>query len=65
MADLPFVDVPAAGGAQAAVIWLHGLGDSGHGFAPIVPELRLPAGHGIRFLFHMPRNNRSLSIMAW
>ncbi len=37
------------------MVWLHGLGDSGDGFAPIVPELRLPKSSGIRFLFpHAP-----------
>lgn len=37
--------------ATAAVIWLHGLGDSGAGFAPIVAELGLPENHSIRFIF--------------
>lgn len=37
--------------ANAAVIWLHGLGADGHDFVPIVPELGLPAGHRIRFIF--------------
>lgn len=55
MALLPFVDVKPAAQADAAVVWLHGLGDSGDGFAPIVPELRLPKSSGIRFLFpHAP-----------
>ncbi len=55
MALLPFVDVKPQGQADAAVVWLHGLGDSGDGFAPIVPELRLPKSSGIRFLFpHAP-----------
>lgn len=55
MALLPFVDVKPAAQADAAVVWLHGLGDSGDGFAPIVPELRLPKNSGIRFLFpHAP-----------
>lgn len=55
MALLPFVDVKPSGQADAAVVWLHGLGDSGDGFAPIVPELRLPKSSGIRFLFpHAP-----------
>lgn len=41
--------------ATACVIWLHGLGDSGEGFAPIVPALNLPANHSIRFIFpHAP-----------
>ncbi|MDU0114758.1 carboxylesterase [Psychrosphaera aquimarina] len=37
--------------ANSCVIWLHGLGDSGAGFAPIVPVLALPENHGIRFVF--------------
>ena len=37
--------------ASASVIWLHGLGADGHDFVPIVPELRLPAVPGIRFVF--------------
>ena len=41
--------VPAA--ADASVIWLHGLGADGHDFVPIVPELRLPATLGVRFVF--------------
>jgi len=37
------------------VIWLHGLGADGNDFAPIVPELRLPATAAIRFIFpHAP-----------
>ncbi|MCB5227370.1 dienelactone hydrolase family protein [Alishewanella sp. 16-MA] len=70
MALLPFVDVPAQGTAQAVVVWLHGLGDSGHGFAPIVPELRLPANAGIRFIFpHAPEIpvtiNGGMRMRAW
>ena len=43
------------GTADAAVIWLHGLGASGHDFVPVVPHLGLPAGHGVRFVFpHAP-----------
>jgi len=33
------------------VIWLHGLGADGHDFAPIVPELQLPARLAVRFVF--------------
>jgi len=70
MNNLSFVDVPSPGPTTAAVIWLHGLGDSGHGFAPIVPELKLPAGHGIRFLFpHAPERpvtiNNGYVMRAW
>lgn len=70
MALLPFVDVKPNGPVRAAVVWLHGLGDSGHGFAPIVPELRLPADAGIRFLFpHAPERpvtvNGGMRMRAW
>lgn len=42
--------------ADKCVIWLHGLGADGHDFEPIVPELNLPDGHGIRFIFpHAPQ----------
>ncbi|MBV7314332.1 carboxylesterase [Shewanella sp. NIFS-20-20] len=37
--------------ASACVIWLHGLGDSADGFAPIVNSLHLPATSSIRFIF--------------
>ncbi|WP_333608442.1 alpha/beta hydrolase [Arsukibacterium sp.] len=70
MALLSFVDVKPSGQVKAAVIWLHGLGDSGHGFAPIVPELRLPSDAGIRFLFpHAPERpvtvNGGMRMRAW
>lgn len=42
---------PAAGSADAAVIWLHGLGADGYDFVPLVPKLRLPASARVRFVF--------------
>jgi phospholipase/carboxylesterase len=42
---------PAAGAADAAVIWMHGLGADGYDFVPLVPELGLPADARIRFVF--------------
>jgi len=56
--------------ANSCVIWLHGLGDSGAGFAPIVPALNLPANHGIRFIFpHAPDRavtiNQGYVMKAW
>lgn len=70
MSLLPFVDIKAQGETRGVVVWLHGLGDSGHGFAPIVPELRLPADAGIRFLFpHAPERpvtvNGGMRMRAW
>ncbi|MEC7724195.1 MAG: dienelactone hydrolase family protein [Planctomycetota bacterium] len=52
---LPTMEVPPAGDARAAVIWLHGLGADGHDFAAIVPELAMPPELGVRFVFpHAP-----------
>ena len=41
MASPPVV-VPATSAHSATVIWLHGLGDSGSGWAPIAHEIALP-----------------------
>ena len=39
-----------------SVIWLHGLGASGHDFEPIVPELGLAKDAAVRFIFpHAPQ----------
>ena len=52
---LETVEIEPETTATAAVIWLHGLGANGHDFPPIVPELGLPEGHGVRFVFpHAP-----------
>lgn len=41
--------------ANAAVIWLHGLGADGHDFVGLLPELGLGEEHSIRFIFpHAP-----------
>lgn len=41
---------------QHAVIWLHGLGASGHDFEPVVPELGLNPDIGVSFIFpHAPK----------
>ncbi len=55
MSYLPCIELEPADSADAAVIWLHGLGASGHDFEAIVPELKLPPDHRIRFIFpHAP-----------
>lgn len=57
MAYLPAVEIeyPQGESVGAAIIWLHGLGADGNDFAPIVPQLPLPAGLGVRFIFpHAP-----------
>ncbi|MGB0894291.1 MAG: alpha/beta hydrolase [Parashewanella sp.] len=48
--------------ASACVIWLHGLGDSGAGFAPVVPMLGLDESHSIRFIFpHAPEQTVTIN----
>jgi phospholipase/carboxylesterase len=42
---------PTAGAADAAVIWMHGLGADGYDFVPLVPELQLPEASRVRFVF--------------
>jgi phospholipase/carboxylesterase len=42
---------PAAGRADASVIWLHGLGADGYDFVPLIPELKLPSTARVRFVF--------------
>lgn len=40
---------------DACVIWMHGLGADGYDFADVVPSLKLPHDHRIRFIFpHAP-----------
>jgi phospholipase/carboxylesterase len=42
---------PAEGPADAAVIWMHGLGADGYDFVPLVPELHLPSQARMAFVF--------------
>ncbi|HPE59743.1 MAG: carboxylesterase [Thiothrix sp.] len=70
MALLPAVEVEPPVPATAAVIWLHGLGADGHDFEPVVPELGLPPGAPIRFVFpHAPHRpvtiNNGYVMPAW
>ena len=56
--------------ANAAVIWLHGLGADGYDFVPIAPELSLPQGVNMRFVFpHAPVRpvtlNNGMAMRAW
>ncbi|CAN0602681.1 unnamed protein product, partial [Ectocarpus sp. 12 AP-2014] len=53
--ELKYIELETNPNPTAAVIWLHGLGASGHDFEPVVPELGLPADAAVRFLFpHAP-----------
>ena len=52
---LPAVEIETASAPDAAVIFLHGLGDDGHGWSDMVPALGLPTALRARFLFpHAP-----------
>ncbi|AGP49195.1 carboxylesterase [Psychrobacter sp. G] len=53
-----------------AVLWLHGLGASGHDFEPVVPQLGLADGMAVRFIFpHAPNRpvtvNGGMVMPAW
>ena len=68
--SLEFVEYPAQGEHKATVIWLHGLGDSGEGFAPVAPQLQLPSELGLRFIFpHAPVQpvtiNGGMEMRSW
>lgn len=52
---LDCIEICTAEKTEYTVIWLHGLGASGHDFEPIVPELHLLQRPGVKFLFpHAP-----------
>ena len=48
---LTTVEIEPTSPVRASVIWMHGLGADANDFRPIVPEMRLPAELGIRFVF--------------
>lgn len=45
------ITLEPTGTADAAIIWLHGLGADGHDFVPAVEALQLPSAVRLRFLF--------------
>ena len=64
------VTLEPAAAANAAVIWLHGLGADGFDFVPIVAELALPRTASVRFIFpHAPTRpvtiNNGYVMRAW
>lgn len=70
MSRLDYIELETAASPDAAVIWLHGLGASGHDFEPVVPELGLPADAAVRFIFpHAPvmpvTINGGMRMPAW
>jgi phospholipase/carboxylesterase len=67
---LPAIEIETAADPDAAVIWMHGLGDDGRGWSEVVPMLGLPAGLRVRFLFpHAPvmpvTINNGMRMRAW
>ena len=53
--DTPPIEIETSPNPQWSVIWMHGLGADGSDFEPIVPELGLPEGLAVRFIFpHAP-----------
>jgi phospholipase/carboxylesterase len=52
---LETVELEPRSAADAAVVWMHGLGADGHDFESLVPELKLGPSPAIRFVFpHAP-----------
>ena len=67
---LETVEQQPARAADAAVIWLHGLGADGHDFASLPPQLGMPPGSAIRYVFpHAPEMpvtlNMGMRMRAW
>jgi phospholipase/carboxylesterase len=67
---LEVVEVTTGERPSASVIWLHGLGADGHDFEPVVPDLKLPDGPDVRFIFpHAPVRpvtiNAGYPMRAW
>jgi phospholipase/carboxylesterase len=68
--ELQYIELETNPNPTAAVIWLHGLGASGHDFEPVVPELGLPDNAAVRFIFpHAPNMpvtiNGGMTMPAW
>ena len=69
MSDEPIIIEPPAA-ADAAVIWLHGLGADGHDFEPVVEQLDEAVTRTTRFVFpHAPEQavtiNGGMRMRAW
>ncbi|MFL1405139.1 alpha/beta hydrolase [Marinobacter sp. M1N3S26] len=70
MNQLEYIQQDTGENPDASVIWLHGLGANGHDFEPVVPELGLPQGASVRFIFpHAPEIpvtiNGGIRMPAW
>lgn len=67
---LETVEQEPARTAEAAVVWLHGLGADGHDFATLPPQLEVPGDLAIRYVFpHAPMIpvtlNMGMRMRAW
>ncbi len=67
---LPSIEIETQPSPDAAVIWMHGLGDDGHGWSSVVGALGLSPAARIRFLFpHAPMMpvtiNQGYRMRAW
>jgi phospholipase/carboxylesterase len=67
---LSAIEIDTAPNPDAAVIWMHGLGDDGKGWSEVVPALGLPPKLAVRFIFpHAPvmpvTINNGMSMRAW
>lgn len=67
---LSAIEINPSSRAEACIIWLHGLGASGHDFEPVVPYLGLPGSLAVRFVFpHAPKRpvtvNQGYVMPAW
>ncbi|HEX6136484.1 MAG TPA: dienelactone hydrolase family protein [Casimicrobiaceae bacterium] len=67
---LPAIEIETAPDPDAAVIWMHGLGDDGRGWSDVVPALALPRQLAVRFIFpHAPvmavTINNGMQMRAW
>jgi phospholipase/carboxylesterase len=67
---LSAIEIETAPNPDAAVIWMHGLGDDGQGWSEVVPSLGLPKSLAIRFIFpHAPMMavtiNNGMRMRAW
>ena len=64
------IEIATGARPQASVIVMHGLGADGNDFVPVVPELGLPPGLRVRFVFpHAPMQavtiNAGMVMRAW
>jgi phospholipase/carboxylesterase len=70
LACVDAIEIQTGAAPDAAIIWMHGLGDDGNGWSQVVPALGLPPGLSIRFIFpHAPvmavTINNGMRMRAW